>query len=220
MQKFPDIPGGAASPEATGPAADSQQPASINKNDLRSVISTILILLAAPLLAGLLMLFVFQSYEVDGPSMQTTLQNHDRLIVVKLPRTLARITHHPYIPDRGDVIIFNEPSGTDASSTTKQLVKRVVGLPGERVVVKDGFLTIYNQQHPQGFDPDKTLPYGPVIVTTPGDVDLVVPANQVFVCGDNRTNSFDSRYFGTVPADNIIGKLDLRVYPFSQFKLF
>jgi signal peptidase I len=183
-------------------------------------LSTILILLAAPLLAGFLMLFVFQSYEVDGPSMQTTLQNNDRLIVMKLPRTLARLTHHAYIPDRGDIIIFNEPSGADASNTTKQLVKRVIGLPGERVVVKDGQVTVYNGPHPNGFNPDKTLPYGSVIGTTPGDIDLVVPKDQVFVCGDNRTNSFDSRYFGTVPADNIIGKLDLRVYPFSQFKIF
>jgi signal peptidase I len=209
------------------PAADAPTPVTSyptrhnnDTNDFKSVLSTILILLAAPLLAGLLMPVVFQSYEVDGPSMQTTLQNNDRLIVMKLPRTLARLTHHAYIPDRGDIIIFNEPSGADASNTTKQLVKRVIGLPGERVVVKDGQVTVYNGPHPNGFNPDKTLPYGSVIGTTPGNIDLVVPKDQVFVCGDNRTNSFDSRYFGTVPADNIIGKLDLRVYPFSQFKIF
>jgi signal peptidase I len=210
------------SPAADAPTPVISYPTSHNNdtNDFKSVLSTILILLAAPLLAGFLMLFVFQSYEVDGPSMQTTLQNNDRLIVMKLPRTLARLTHHAYIPDRGDIIIFNEPSGADASNTTKQLVKRVIGLPGERVVVKDGQVTVYNGPHPNGFNPDKTLPYGSVIGTTPGDIDLVVPKDQVFVCGDNRTNSFDSRYFGTVPADNIIGKLDLRVYPFSQFKIF
>ena len=220
MQNLPNHPH--LPPAADAPTPVISYPTSHNNdtNDFKSVLSTILILLAAPLLAGFLMLFVFQSYEVDGPSMQTTLQNNDRLIVMKLPRTLARLTHHAYIPDRGDIIIFNEPSGADASNTTKQLVKRVIGLPGERVVVKDGQVTVYNGPHPNGFNPDKTLPYGSVIGTTPGDIDLVVPKDQVFVCGDNRTNSFDSRYFGTVPADNIIGKLDLRVYPFSQFKIF
>ena len=193
----------------------------LKKDDLKSVISTIVILLLAPTLAIIFTLFLVQSYEVDGPSMQTTLQNHDRLIVYKLPRTWAKITHHAYIPERGDVIIFNEPDSTDPNATSgKQLVKRVVALPGERVVVKDGNLTVYNKEHPEGFSPDKTLPYGSVIVTTPGDVDLVVPTDQVFVCGDNRTNSFDSRYFGTVPAKNIIGKLELRVYPFNTFKVF
>lgn len=188
---------------------------------IRGALSTIGMLLLAPLLALFLTLYVFQSYQVDGPSMQTTLFNGDRLIVLKLPRTWARLTHHAYIPDRGDVIIFNEPSSTDAStSNIKQLVKRVIGLPGDHVVVKDGKLTIYNKAHPQGFSPDQTLPYGSVIDTTGGDVDLVVPANQVFVCGDNRPNSFDSRYFGTVPASNIIGKLEMRIYPFSKAKIF
>ena len=70
--------------------------------------STIFILLLAPAIAVLLTLFVFQSYQVDGPSMEATLQNNDRLIVWKLPRTWAKVTGHQYIPKRGDVIILNE----------------------------------------------------------------------------------------------------------------
>src|SRR6266702_4799807 len=69
----------------------------------KSALSTIFILIAAPLVALALTAFVFQSYEVDGPSMQSTLQNHDRLIVLKVPRTIARITGHDFIPNRGDV---------------------------------------------------------------------------------------------------------------------
>ena len=133
MQKSDSSHQQTAPTDGSVPNYTPQQPAELNRGDLRSVISTIAILLAAPLLAGILMVFVFQSYQVDSPSMQTTLHNNDRLIVMKLPRTLARITHHAYIPNRGDVIIFNEPSGANASSTTKQLIKRVVGLPGERV---------------------------------------------------------------------------------------
>lgn len=184
-------------------------------------ISTGLILIAAPLIALLLTAFVFQSYEVDGPSMSTTLENHDRLIVLKVPRTWARITRHAYIPKRNDVVIFVKRGLFDeAEGKDKQLIKRVVGLPGDHVVVSNGTLTIYNKEHPEGFQPDKTYPYGNVITTTPGNVDLVVPPGEIFVCGDNRINSLDSRIFGTVPARDVIGKLVLRMLPFSQIKKF
>jgi signal peptidase I len=167
-------------------------------------------------------LFVFSSYIVDGPSMESTLQNHDRLIVLKLPRAWARLTHHSYIPARGDIIVFNERglATYGDNSDSKALIKRVVGLPGERVVVKDGAVTVFNSAHPDGFSPDKTMPYGSVIFSTAGNVDVTVPAGEVFVFGDNRPNSLDSRYFGTVEAKDIIGKLGLRIYPFNGPHIF
>jgi signal peptidase I len=187
----------------------------------RSALSTIAILIIAPLIAFTLTAFVFQSYEVDGPSMETTLQNHDRLIVVKVPRTIARITHHAYIPQRGDIVIFSKTEDFDFNGTQeRQLIKRVIGLPGERVVVKDGTLTVYNKEHPEGFQPDRTMAYGKVITTTTGNVDVTVPADQIFVCGDNRTNSLDSRSFGPIPAKAIVGKLVLRIFPFSNAESF
>ncbi len=116
----------------------------------RGAISTIAILIAAPLLALALTSFVFQSYEVDGPSMEASLQHKDRLIVLKVPRTVARITKHAYIPERGSIVIFVKHGLSDFGEGTgdKQLIKRVVGLPGERVVVRDGAITIYNNHHP------------------------------------------------------------------------
>lgn len=193
------------------------------REGFKSILSTILILLAAPLIALLLTAFVFQSYEVDGPSMETTLQNHDRLIVVKTARSLARLTGHDYIPHRGDIIIFIKRGlHDDAQGRDKQLIKRVIGLPGDHVVVSDGVLTIYNKDNPEGFQPDKTYSYGSVITTTPGDVDITVPQGQVFVCGDNRPNSLDSRSIvvGLVPAKDIVGKLSVRILPFSQAQKF
>src|SRR5206468_443820 len=74
----------------------------------REIISTIGVLITALLVAFGLIAWVFQSYEVDGQSMETTLHNNDRLIVWKVPRTIARITHHQYVPKRGEVIIFVE----------------------------------------------------------------------------------------------------------------
>src|SRR4029079_14046831 len=127
---------------------------STRKEGLRSALSTIGVLLVAPLIALFLTAFIFQSYQVDGQSMETTLDNNDRLVVWKLPRSWSRLTGHAYIPKRGDVIVFNEPAlaqfGQDPG---KQLIKRVIGLPGERVVVKDNVLTVYNKANPDGFRP-------------------------------------------------------------------
>lgn len=188
----------------------------------RSTLSTILILIAAPVVALLLTAFVFQSYEVDGPSMEPTLENHDRLIVLKVPRTIARITNGSYIPNRGDIIVFTKHNLQEYGDpqADKQLIKRVVGLPGDRIVVKEGVLTVYNQEHPEGYNPDTSLGYFQQTPTTPGNVDTVVEPGHVFVSGDNRVNSLDSRYFGTVPASDIVGKLVLRVFPINQAKPF
>lgn len=207
-------------PSASEPQIMGNNP-STKHQGLRDAFSIIIVLVAALVLAWGLISFVFQSYQVDGPSMQTTLHNSDHLVVWKVPRTWARITGHAYIPKRGDIIVFNEPGLADfGQGSNKQLIKRVIGLPGDRVVVKDGLVTIYNKAHPKGFDPDKTLPYGKVIPTTSGNIDITLGADQIFVCGDNRPDSLDSRVFGPVNVNNIVGKLVLRVLPLNDAKVF
>ena len=192
-----------------------------SSRNIPSIISTILVILIAPVIALVLTFFVFQQYQVDGPSMQTTLQTGNRLIVLKLPRTWAKITGHPYIPQRGNIIIFQEPGIADLSTTgSDQLVKRVIGLPGDHIVINNGKVTIYNKAHLKGFDPDTSLPYGEVIPYTSGTTNLVVPSDQVFVMGDNRPDSLDSRVFGTVPVSQIIGRLVIRITPVSEYKVF
>jgi len=180
--------------------------------------STIAVLLIAPLVALFLTSFIFQSYQVDGPSMETTLYNNDRLLVWKLPKTWAKITGHHYIPKRGDVIIFVERGYGDIDG--KQLIKRVIGLPGERVVIKNDVVTIYNDEHPNGFKPDATLPYGNVIGETSNNVDITVPDGKLYVMGDNRPGSMDSRAFGPINAEDIVGKLVMRVWPINEAKRF
>ena len=187
----------------------------------RELLSTVGILATALVIALLMIAFVFRSYQVDGPSMESTLQNSDKLIIWKVPRTWARLTHHVYIPNRGDVIVFSESGLSQfGQSDTKQLIKRVIGLPGDRVVVANGVYAIYNKTNPKGFDPDKTLPYGKNIPTTSGDIDITLAANQLFVSGDNRPDSLDSRAFGPINANQVIGKLVLRVFPLSKAKNF
>jgi signal peptidase I len=187
----------------------------------QELLSTFGILIIALLTALFIIFFVFRSYQVEGPSMENTLQNADKLIIWKVPRSWARITHHDYIPARGDIIVFTETGLSEfGQQDSKQLIKRVIGLPGERVVVKDGNYTIYNQKYPRGFQPDKVLPYGKNIPYTAGNVDVTLNSHQLFVSGDNRPDSLDSRNFGPIDASQIIGKLILRVFPISQAKTF
>jgi signal peptidase I len=198
----------------------------LDKNVKKSeVISTTIMFVIAVAIAFLLSIYTFQQYEVDGPSMQTTLFNQNRLIVVKYERTWARITGHPYIPNIGNIIIFHE-NGLYSSdgSPENTLVKRVVALPGDRVVIADGVLTVYDKQHSNGFDPDKTLSYGKVIGYTSSEsssnINLVLPKDEIYVLGDNRVDSCDSRCFGPINVNQIIGRLALRIYPFNKFTIF
>lgn len=180
-------------------------------------------ILAVAFGVALLMIgFVFRSYQVDGASMQTTLQNQDKLIIWKVPRTWARFTHHSYIPNRGDIIVFSESGLSQfGQEDTKQLIKRVIGLPGDHVVVRNGSLTIYNSQHPEGFQPDRTLGYAYAnFPVTSGDIDVTLKADQLFACGDNRPDSLDSRSFGPIKANQVIGKLVVRVWPLKESTLF
>lgn len=192
----------------------------------KEVLSIVGVIVTALVLASLFITFVFQTYQVSGVSMQQTLHNGDHLLVWKLPRTWARLTGHSYVPKRGDIIILNEPAedlsacGTDRGD---QLVKRVVGLPGDRVVVANNILTIFNKQHPNGYDPDKTLQYHRQITeeTTANEpIDIRLGPNQIYVAGDNRTDSCDSRVFGPVSLNQVVGKLVMRVLPLNQAEIF
>jgi signal peptidase I len=187
----------------------------------QELLSTFAILVTALLTALFIIAFVFRSYQVDGPSMESTLQNADKLIIWKVPRSWAKITHHDYIPARGDIIVFSQSGLSEfGQQDNKQLIKRVLGLPGDHVVVNGGAIKIYNSAHPGGFEPDKTLPYGKNIPYTSGNVDVRLGAHQIFVSGDNRPDSLDSRAFGPIDASQIVGKLVLRVFPISQAKAF
>lgn len=187
----------------------------------REFLSTVGILVTALGVALLIIAFVFRSYQVDGPSMRTTLENTDKLIIWKVPRTIASITNHPYIPKRGDIIVFSQRGLSEyGQEDSKQLIKRVIGLPGERITISDGHYTVYNTANPKGFDPDVLLNNKGVITPTTGNIQYTLKNNELFVSGDNRPDSLDSRNFGPIKADQVIGKLVLRVFPLSQAKVY
>lgn len=182
---------------------------------IREVLATVGVLLLAPIAAIIFTAFVFQFYRVDGPSMEQTLQNNDRLIVYKLPKTFSRIFNKDYIPARNEIIVFNRNEDPSNGGESRQLIKRVIAIPGDRIVIKDNSVTLYNSEHPQGYDPDAGTEHQATTIPTTGDVDLVIPEGQVFVMGDNRANSLDSRVFGPVKSEDIVGHLVLRVFPFK-----
>ncbi|OGL31375.1 signal peptidase I [Candidatus Saccharibacteria bacterium RIFCSPHIGHO2_12_FULL_41_12] len=185
----------------------------------KDLLSTILILASAPLLAWLLTLFVFQSYVVDGSSMQTTLKDKDRLIVTKYKKTLSKITSNDYIPNRYDIVVFDHRDRYGMRTVEdKQLIKRVIGVPGDRVVIADGIVKVYNKDHPDGFNVDREGPErnASTVNLTEGHIDQTINAGEIFVLGDNRSNSLDSRVFGTLPSGDIVGKANFRIYPFDK----
>ena len=217
-------PGVSSSEPKNHTAAHRQTPSDAGdspfKIALKGFASVVSFIAAVVVLAVLINMFLFQSYYVDGTSMTPTLQNNNRLIINKIPKTIADITGHPYIPKRGDIIVFNS-SLIGPDGQPEQLIKRVIGLPGERVVVKNGVITVFNKTHPKGFNVNQAL--GLHLAAAAGNVNEVVPKNQFFVCGDNRGlgGSYDSRFgLGTVPSNNIIGQMVLRVYPLNEVHLF
>lgn len=169
--------------------------------------------------------FVFRSFNVVGPSMETTLYTGDRLLVNRIPVTWAQVQNKQYIPKRGQIIVFKNPQ-YNAGTGDEFIVKRVIAFPGERVTVKDGVMMVYNTAHPNGFYPDDAQkgntgdqPGSP----TSGNVDETVTEGTLFVSGDHRVGdySFDSRSgLGLIPFYDVVGPVEMRIYPFNKIRFF
>lgn len=147
--------------------------------------------------------------------MEPTLHENDYLIISKLPVSWAEFRNQPYIPERGEIVVVTSP--IDGS----RLIKRVIGLPDERVIVNNGSVKIYNQESKTGFDPYQSLDIPTEYVS--GQLSAVVPQDHLFLIGDNRQagGSLDSRNeLGPVPITNVVGELQLRLWPFSGIQKF
>jgi signal peptidase I len=188
---------------------------------LKDVIGVIIFIALVVLGTIFINTFVFRSFNVLGPSMESTLYTGDRLIVNRVPVTWAQIQNKDYIPDRGQIIVFKNPHYATGNGD-EYIVKRVIAFPGERVALKDGAYTVYNDEHPDGFNPDDANHGEPGPVTS-GQVNVVVPDGELFVSGDHRDGnySYDSRNgLGTIPFYDVVGPVSMRIFPFDKIRLF
>jgi len=152
-------------------------------------------------------MFIAEPFVVSGSSMVPNFHDKDYLIV-------NRLDYHTGIPQRGDVIVLKYPK-----DTTQFFIKRVIGLPGETISFSQGHVLITNQEHPNGWTLQES--YLPSQVETfAGPQSVTLGSGEYFVLGDNRTASSDSRVWGILPSNDIVGKVWLRVFPTSKFTHF
>lgn len=171
----------------------------------------------------LLNAFVFQTFNVEGASMETTMYTGDRLIVNRLPVTVSKLQNKNYTPKRGQIIVFKNPNYNASLGKDEYIVKRVIAFAGERVTVKNGTTTVYNKENPNGFNPDSTVNKNEPGQPTSGNVDAVVPKGTIFVMGDHRQGNYscDSRNcMGSIPLYDIVGPVGLRIFPFTKIRGF
>ena len=171
----------------------------------------------------LLNAFVFQTFNVEGASMETTMYTGDRLIVNRLPVTMSKLQNKNYTPKRGQIIVFKNPNYNASLGKDEYIVKRVIAFAGERVTVKNGTTTVYNKENPNGFNPDSTVNKNEPGQPTSGNVDAVVPKGTIFVMGDHRQGNYscDSRNcMGSIPLYDIVGPVGLRIFPFTKIRGF
>ena len=199
---------------ATAPLGDGLTGGPSKGGGYRWVIEWAVILMAVLLCTVLLRTYVIQSFYIPSPSMVPTLEVGDRIMVNKLSYDLHGV-------HRGDIVVFKRPPLEDQNFP--DLVKRVIGLPGETISTQDGHVYIDGNRLSEPW-----LPSGPSSYTgalpddqheqfnMPGPV--TIPTGDYFVMGDNRTDSEDSRFFGPIPKSLIVGRALAVVWPLSQAK--
>ena len=151
--------------------------------------------------------YVMQPFFVSGKSMEPNFYDGDSLLVDEISYKFGN-------PERGDVVIFRYPR-----NPKEYFIKRVIGLPGEKVEVKDGKITVYNGEYPEGFRLDENI-YLPSGTITSGNYTFELKNDEYFVLGDNRGASADSRLWGALEKHYIVGRAWIRAWPLNEFSIF
>lgn len=170
------------------------------KNFFIYIWEVIKIVVLACLIVAPIRLFIFQPFFVKGQSMEPNFENGDYLFVDELSYRIGN-------PQRGDVVVFKYPN-----DLSQRYIKRVIGLPGETIEIKDGKVSVFNGQGENTLKEDTYLPLN---IYTLGNMEITLKENEYFVLGDNRVASSDSRRWGPVPREDIIGRVFFRAWPFA-----
>jgi signal peptidase I len=170
------------------------------KSKIVVFIENVVYIATAIVLAMLVQKFIIRPFVVNGESMDPTLQTGDYLLI-------DQVSYRFKNPERGDVVVFRAPP-----EPKKYFIKRIVGLPGDTVSIKENIVTITSDLYPKG-----TVLVEPFVTHLgSNNITVKVPSDQYFVMGDNRAGSFDSRSWGTLPKANLSGRALLRLLPIKQ----
>ena len=210
--------------------AASEPEQAVDDNTLRTVIEWIAVIVSALVIALLIKAYVVQAFEIPSGSMQSTLNIDDRILVNKLSYDFGEV-------ERGDLMVFSKIEGTQ--SATDELIKRVIALPGETVEIRDdgklwlwgpgeteadarqldeSYLDIASQflAVPNAADPVSVALWDPLCTNLQGNGGrCTLNDSSYFMMGDNRNASTDSRSFGPVPEENVVGRAFFRIWPLS-----
>ena len=168
-------------------------------------------------------IFLFQPFFVQGASMEPNFENNEYLIINELgyketdlnigQNQIFKVNSFKSI-ERQTVVVFRYPK-----DPSKFFIKRIIGLPGEKIEIKNGIIRIYNVQYPNGFVLDESAYLSPSLVTN-ADLSINLADDEYFVMGDNRPFSSDSRSWGPIKKSDVIGKVLLRAWPLNNIKIF
>lgn len=177
-------------------------PVADKPSSTRTFLEWVAIIGGALLAALVIKTFLFQAFYIPSESMLPTLEKQDRVLVNKLSYRLHKV-------NRGDVVVFERPP--NEAGVIRDLIKRVVALPGESVEGKDGRIFIDGKALSEAYLPKNTTTstFGPERIA----------ADHIWVMGDNRANSSDSRVFGSIPTSSVVGRAFIRVWPLNALGL-
>lgn len=184
---------------ATVPA----KPAGPKRDHVKSVVEWTVLIVVAVLIAVVVRTFVFQVFYIPSGSMLPTLEINDRVLVNKLSYEIGD-------PERGDIVVFEAPKAAQTGDI-KDLVKRVMGLPGETIEGHDGQIYVDGKPVEE--------PYLPAGTRSKDFAAVHVPQNSYFMLGDNRLQSRDSTVFGAVDRDAFVGKMFLVIWPLDRISI-
>jgi len=190
----------------TNPPPESEEDFEKPKSGFTKLVEIVFTFLESIALGGaffvVVYLFIMQPHQVKGNSMYPTYHDKEYILTDKISYKLR-------LPERGEVIILKSPKNPDID-----FIKRVVGMPGETIEITNGQVLVNKQEIKEQYYQGKTPTFPGGFIKEGQEV--VVPENMFFVMGDNRPGSSDSREFGFVPFDNIVGRVFFRYFPFNR----
>jgi signal peptidase I len=199
-------------PEEVNDVENSEEVAS-SSDSFKAVRDWVIVLVVALVVALGIRTYVLQQFYISGPSMETTLYQPNRVLVNKLSYRLHDV-------NRGDVVVFDRVTSNGESIQHDDLIKRVIGLPGEKISISKCVVYVNKVALKEPYLDSRDTEQEDLNerCRQPEMAELVGPAKQVFVLGDNRPQSMDSRMFGSVDENRIVGRAFVVLWPLSRWR--